>query len=84
MNDQIQYEGDWVNDKVKGYGKIIFSENGDYYEGQIDNNIINGKGILYNKKGMVKYEGLWINNEYQGYGNNINENREFTDLKDRK
>ena len=40
--------------------------------------------ILYNKKGMVRYEGLWINNEYQGYGNNINENREFTDLKDRK
>ena len=47
-NSNIIYEGDFVNDKYEGYGKLIY-ENGSYYIGSFKNGIPNGEGRLHEK-----------------------------------
>ena len=46
----------------------MFDENGNYYIGQFKDDLINGKGTLYNKNGNIIYEGDWINNKKEGNG----------------
>ena len=55
-NDNIIYDGDFVNDKYEGNGKLIF-ENGEYYFGQWLNGLQHGKGKEYYKNGNIKYDG---------------------------
>ena len=45
-NGNIQYEGDWINNKREGNGKYIW-EDGEYYIGQWKNGLRNGKGKEY-------------------------------------
>ena len=47
-NSNIIYEGDFVNDKYEGYGKLIY-ENGSYYIGSFKNGIPHGEGRMYEK-----------------------------------
>jgi len=50
---KIKYEGSTSNGQYHGYGKIF---NGDYlyYEGNFENSLFNGKGIIYYQN-KVKY-----------------------------
>ena len=41
-NENIKYDGDWINDKREGNGKYIL-EDGKYYIGQFKNDLGNGK-----------------------------------------
>ena len=66
VNDELKYDGDFVNDKAEGKGKYIF-ENGDYYIGQFSNNNKHGEGIAYSKDGTVIYEGSFVDDEPSGY-----------------
>ena len=43
-NNNIKYDGDFVNDKYEGNGNYYY-ENGEYYIGQWFNGLKNGKGI---------------------------------------
>ena len=47
-NSNIIYEGDFVDDKYEGYGKLIY-ENGSYYIGSFKNGIPHGEGRMYEK-----------------------------------
>ena len=67
------YEGDFVNGKREGYGKIIF-EDGKYFIGKYLNDKENGKGIYYNKNNTKKYEGYLIDGKREGYGKDIDRN----------
>ena len=58
------YEGDFVNGKYEGHGKFYF-DTGIYYIGEWKNNIMHGKGKLYDKEGQIMEEGIWNNGEYQ-------------------
>ena len=57
-------------------GKYIY-EDGNYYEGELKNNIPNGRGIKYSSKGEKIYEGDFINGKFHGNGEYIWENGDF-------
>ena len=46
---------------------MLIQPNGDYYQGYFQNDLANGKGILY-LKDEYKYTGLWKNNSKEGEG----------------
>ena len=48
-------------------GKYYY-ENGEYYIGQLRNNIPYGKGILYYKNGDIKYDGDFVKGKRHGLG----------------
>ena len=50
LNLCIRYDGDWVDDKACGQGKIWHS-NGDYYEGEWRDDMANGRGIYRGSNG---------------------------------
>lgn len=56
------YEGDFVNCKMHGIGKITLP-NGDVYEGHMANGVKHGQGKHTCKDGKV-YEGIWRNNQF--------------------
>jgi len=60
-------EGNWVEDKLQGEGKVIFPINGYVWEGEFDNGLINGKGscIIPNE---YKYEGEFEYGKRHGMG----------------
>ena len=43
----MQYEGEWLNDKQHGNGKLLES-NGSYYQGEFKNGFKDGKGQYTN------------------------------------
>ena len=53
------YEGNFVNNKLKGKGKEYNKKKELVYEGEFDNNAYNGKGIKYIPE---VYNGYWKNN----------------------
>ena len=46
--------------------KKIELENGEYYIGDLFNNLKHGKGIIYYKNGNIKYEGDFITDKRDG------------------
>jgi hypothetical protein len=64
---KIKYEGNFINDKMEGYGKFYY-KNGRYYIGQFKQNLLNGNGKLYDINGNIKYKGNFINNKFEGDG----------------
>ncbi len=66
MSDGSEFEGQYIEDKKEGKGKLILP-NGDVYEGQFKNDSINGYGEIYNKNGEI-YKGMWKNNCRNGEG----------------
>jgi hypothetical protein len=61
------YEGDFVNDKKQGKGKLEYNDNGNKYEGEFNNDDINGYG-LYTFKNMHTYKGQFSNGVFHGKG----------------
>jgi len=70
-----KYEGGWDKDIIDGYCRII-SINGDYYEGEIANGIIEGNGIFYSDEKKMIYKGEFKNNCFDGDGEQIFQNFE--------
>lgn len=60
------YEGDLIDDRRHGRGKLKMS-NGDMYDGEFQNDYQHGYGILYFAQGG-KYTGSWANGKYHGRG----------------
>ena len=48
--------------------KLVY-DNGEYYIGEITNNLRQGKGILYYQDGNIKYAGEFVNDKFEGNGN---------------
>ena len=57
-------------------GKYLY-EDGKYYEGELKNNIPNGRGIKYLSNGKIIYEGDFIDGKFQGNGKYIYDNGEL-------
>ena len=66
LNMGDSYEGDFINDKITGFGKYIWSNKheyiGDFIEGDM-----NGKG-KYKWPDGNEYEGEYVNNKREGEG----------------
>jgi len=75
-NGNLSYEGDFLDNKAEGYGKMIY-EDGEYYIGEFKNGKLNGNGKMYYKKGNLKYEGNYVDGKMEGYGKYIFENGEY-------
>lgn len=69
-NPQIQiaeeYEGEWSNDMMNGYGVYKYAS-GSIYSGQWKNNRHHGKGEYKMASGCV-YEGEWCDHKFSGTG----------------
>ena len=61
----IIYDGEWLDDKYEGNGKL-FNINGEYYIGQFKNGLKHGKGKEYDKNGNIIYDGEFINDKKIG------------------
>lgn len=65
------YEGEFKDGKMKGYGKIVYSSEGDLqkidYEGQFENNLPHGKGVLRLENGSI-YRGEFKEGKMCGKG----------------
>ncbi len=44
----------------------MYYVNGEYYEGEWDNDSQNGIGTMYNKDGTIKEYGTWVDGTCQG------------------
>ena len=64
---KVHYEGEFRDDKLCGKGRIIFKIEGHVYEGQFDNNEINGFGTFKWKNGD-SYTGNMLNGKMDGKG----------------
>jgi len=66
------YEGDWVDDKMEGFGIYTYA-NGDIYEGEFKDNKHHGYGKYFFSDGSY-YIGEWSNHKFHGSGryNDIN------------
>jgi hypothetical protein len=57
--DSFSYEGFFKEDKIHGYGKLVYA-NGDTFVGNFEDNKKNGAGLYYNKAKEETYEGNWV------------------------
>ena len=65
LSNNSQYIGYHKNNKAHGVGKYI--DGNVIYEGEFENNAVNGYGIFCNNSEM-SYEGYWVNNYQEAYG----------------
>ena len=56
--DGAKYEGDYIDGKKEGKGKLTFAD-GSYYEGEFKENKRNGYGKRFIKGNTLIYEGEW-------------------------
>ena len=66
MENEDIYEGEWVEDRREGYGKLV-STAGFLFDGYWKDNLAHGRGRLININGDM-YEGDWLNGKYHGKG----------------
>lgn len=64
--DVAKFIGEFIEDKVNGFGKFI-NENGDDYLGYWKDSQFHGLGI-YNKKKIITYKGWWKKDKHNGFG----------------
>ena len=64
---KVHYEGEFKDDKLCGKGRITFKLEGHVYEGEFDNNEINGFGTFKWKNGD-SYTGNMLNGKMHGNG----------------
>jgi len=67
--DGGRYEGEWVDDRIHGKGKSVYS-NGNVYDGEWTDGRINGYGTLTYQDGD-KYIGQWVEGKMNGQGTYI-------------
>lgn len=58
------YDGEWLNDKKKGFGTYTYVD-GDKYEGSWDNDKKNGQGVFTFANGQIYHNGLWVDDAAQ-------------------
>ena len=79
FNDEIVFEGDYINRKRNGKGKEYDYVGKIKFEGEYSNGKRNGKGKEFDYDGNIKYEGEYFNGKkwngkgYDKYGNIIYE-----------
>ena len=61
------YSGSWVDDKVKGVGRMEYA-NGDIYMGEWESDQRHGKGKFFSVETNTTYEGMWLNGYKHGNG----------------
>mgnify|MGYP002651353332 CR=1 FL=1 len=67
--NHLKYEGDFVNGKMEGTGKMTDKDKNTFYEGDFKNERYHGKGILtYMGTGISKYDGEFVNGLREGQG----------------
>lgn len=59
--------GYWINNSMTGNGKLYDTDSSLIYDGEFNNNMKHGNGVLYYKNGD-RYEGQFYNNQVQGEG----------------
>jgi len=69
----IEYDGDWVDDKIQGNGKMIYDEDShnlgySEYNGEWMNGMPNGKGTMKFANDASEYDGDWVNGKMEGKG----------------
>ena len=65
--DDATYEGDWVDGKKEGKGKIIF-KSGSIFEGYFKNDMKHGYGKMYYYPSGNYFEGEWREDVKAGMG----------------
>ena len=65
--DETSYEGEMQNHKRHGRGKLTF-KNGNYYEGQWKDDLMDGYGVLFDKGRKKIYEGHFSKGLMEGSG----------------
>ena len=73
-NNNISYEGDFVNGKKEGKGKFFHKSKNFYYIGEFKNDKRHGKGTLYYKNNNIHYEGDFVDGKKHGKGIEYDEN----------
>lgn len=66
-NSFFTYEGEWLNGKKHGRGRLSLGQDGDYYEGDFELGEILGQGSQYWRDGTV-YTGQFVSGERHGQG----------------
>ena len=66
-NNGSKYEGDWIDNKKCGHGRIDFVD-GAWYEGNFRNGVFHGFGTYHYSSNGSTFAGQWLN------GSKINEN----------
>ena len=66
FDNKSVYEGQWVDGKRCGFGRLI-QENGNMYEGCWKSDLANGYGVFTNLQGY-RYEGNWLDDCQEGIG----------------
>ncbi len=66
-SDEFIYEGEYKNDKKNGKGKLFFKNLNDSYEGNFEDNDINGNGIYKWENGEI-YKGNFLKGKMNGEG----------------
>lgn len=64
-NNELYYVGDYKNYAYTGTGKFYF-ENGESYEGEMNEGKVEGYGVRRDKYGDELYKGDFINNQFVG------------------
>ena len=65
--EKARFEGNYKDGLKDGFGKMTFP-NGDIYEGEWKENVINGEGSYTYKKTGDIYSGSWVNGKKSGEG----------------
>ena len=74
INNNLIFEGDYIDGKRTGYGKEYYKEKFEgkmiiKYEGKYLNGKRNGKGVEYYNNGEIKFEGIYLfGQRYKGKG----------------
>ena len=76
--NNISYEGDFINGDGEGNGKLIFPS-GNYYIGEFHKNERHGKGIMFSSENKIIYDGNFENDGYNGEGKLLINNDNYYD-----
>ena len=67
-----KYEGYKLNGQRHGKGKFYYQDGG-FYDGEWNNNKMEGYGILFYQSNHKAYEGQWVNDQFHGFGKLFND-----------
>jgi hypothetical protein len=62
-----RYEGYKLNGLRHGKGKFYYQDGGSY-DGEWNQNKMEGFGTLYYQSNRKAFEGMWLNDQFQGKG----------------
>ena len=85
LNDELIFEGDYINGKRNGYGTEYYEKEKIKYEGEYLNGKRNGKGKEYYINENIKFEGIYLLGlkfEGKGYDRDGNILYELEDWRD--